>query len=63
MIDTRIRPEQNGAASPEDRNTMKAIVQDTYGSTDVLRLEDIGKPVPKDGEVLTRVHATQACGT
>lgn len=36
---------------------MKAIVQDTYGSTDVLRLEEIGKPVPKDGEVLTRVHA------
>jgi NADPH:quinone reductase-like Zn-dependent oxidoreductase len=36
---------------------MKAIVQDTYGSTDVLELRDIDKPVPKDNEVLIRVHA------
>jgi NADPH:quinone reductase-like Zn-dependent oxidoreductase len=36
---------------------MKAIVQDTYGSTEVLKLADIGKPVPKDNEVLMRVHA------
>jgi NADPH:quinone reductase-like Zn-dependent oxidoreductase len=37
--------------------TMKAIVQDTYGSTEVLELRDIAKPVPKDDEVLVRVHA------
>jgi NADPH:quinone reductase-like Zn-dependent oxidoreductase len=36
---------------------MKAIVQDTYGSTEVLELRDIAKPVPKDDEVLVRVHA------
>ncbi len=36
---------------------MKAIVQDAYGSTDVLELRDIDKPVPKDDEVLVRVHA------
>src|SRR5579864_2225628 len=37
---------------------MKAIVQDTYGEPDVvLRLEDIAKPLVKDGEVLVRVHA------
>jgi NADPH:quinone reductase-like Zn-dependent oxidoreductase len=36
---------------------MKAIVHDTYGSPDVLELRDIDKPVPKDGEVLVRVHA------
>ncbi|MFB9905768.1 NAD(P)-dependent alcohol dehydrogenase [Allokutzneria oryzae] len=36
---------------------MKAIVQDRYGSTDVLRLNDIAKPVPGDGEVLVRVRA------
>jgi NADPH:quinone reductase-like Zn-dependent oxidoreductase len=36
---------------------MKAIVQDTYGSTDVPELRDIDKPVPKDNEVLVRVHA------
>jgi NADPH:quinone reductase-like Zn-dependent oxidoreductase len=36
---------------------MKATVQDTYGSTDVLELRDIDKPVPTDNEVLVRVHA------
>jgi NADPH:quinone reductase-like Zn-dependent oxidoreductase len=36
---------------------MKAIVQDTYGSADVLKFADIDRPVPKDNEVLIRVHA------
>jgi NADPH:quinone reductase-like Zn-dependent oxidoreductase len=36
---------------------MKAIVQDTYGSADVLELRDIDKPGLKDDEVLVRVHA------
>jgi len=36
---------------------MKAIVQDTYGSTDVLELRDIDKPQIADDEVLVRVHA------
>ena len=36
---------------------MKAIVQMRYGSPDVLQLEDVDKPVVKDGEVLVRVHA------
>jgi hypothetical protein len=29
-----------------DKTVMKAIVQDTYGSADVLELRDIGKPWP-----------------
>ncbi len=37
---------------------MKAIVQDTYGSPDVLELRDIDKPVVEDDEVLVRVRAT-----
>lgn len=36
---------------------MKAIVQDTYGSADVLRLGVLGRPVAGPREVLVRVHA------
>ena len=36
---------------------MKAIVQDEYGSPDVLELRDIDKPEIADEEVLLRVHA------
>jgi NADPH:quinone reductase-like Zn-dependent oxidoreductase len=36
---------------------LKAIVQDKYGSADVLRLSDIAKPEPGDDDVLLQVHA------
>ena len=36
---------------------MKAIVQDAYGSPDVLKLQEIDKPVAEDDEVLVRVRA------
>jgi len=39
------------------RNPMKAIVYCDYGTADVLRLEDIEKPVPADDELLVRVRA------
>jgi len=36
---------------------MQAIVYHTYGSPDVLKLEEVQKPVPQDGEVLVKVIA------
>ena len=36
---------------------MKAIVQRRFGSPDLLRLEEVDKPVPRDDEVLVRVCA------
>ena len=36
---------------------MKAIVYHSYGSPDVLKCEDIAKPIPKDNELLIKVRA------
>jgi NADPH:quinone reductase-like Zn-dependent oxidoreductase len=37
---------------------MRAVVFDRYGPPEVLRVEDVERPVPKADEVLVRVHAT-----
>src|SRR5262249_26884544 len=37
---------------------MRAVVHDRYGGPAVLRLAQVERPVPKDDEVLVRIHAT-----
>jgi NADPH:quinone reductase-like Zn-dependent oxidoreductase len=51
MISTEIR------ASTTRATTMKAVVQDVYGSANVLELREIDKPAMGDNEVLLRVRA------
>ncbi len=42
---------------------MKAVVQDRYGPPEVLRVEEVDKPVPKDDEVLIRIRASTVSQT
>jgi len=37
---------------------VKAVICTAYGSPDVLKIIELEKPIPKDGEVLIRIHAT-----
>ena len=37
---------------------MRAVVHDRYGPPEVLRLENVERPTPAEGEVLVRIHAT-----
>ena len=42
---------------------MRAVVHDRYGPPEVLRVDDVERPVPKEDEVLVRVHATTVSRT
>jgi NADPH:quinone reductase-like Zn-dependent oxidoreductase len=37
---------------------MKAVICDRYGPAEILRIEDVERPRPKDDEALVRIHAS-----
>src|ERR1700694_2229826 len=53
------RTDPVSAADRDEKGTrMRAVVYDRYGPPDVLRLEDVERPVPKEDEVLVKISAT-----
>jgi NADPH:quinone reductase-like Zn-dependent oxidoreductase len=42
---------------------VKAVVQDRYGPPEVLRIEEVERPVPRDDEILIRVRAATVSQT
>src|SRR5215207_6157196 len=47
----------NASSRRSARTTMQAIVQHAYGSTDVLRHQDVDPSTPGRSEVRARMHA------
>jgi NADPH:quinone reductase-like Zn-dependent oxidoreductase len=50
-------PGSTGQGQPTGAEEMRAVVQDRYGTAEVLRLSRVARPAFTDDEVLVRVHA------
>lgn len=56
-MDPRTAPTTAPPAPTSLPATMRAVVQDAYGSSEALRLAEVDRPEPGAGEVLLEVHA------
>src|SRR5439155_16769497 len=57
-VETRRTDQVRATEQQEKREPMKAVTFDRYGPPEVLHIEDVARPVPKEDEVLVRVHAS-----
>lgn len=53
--------EPQAAGTPTSHPLMKAAVYVRYGPPNVVAIKDVARPVPKEREILIRVHATTVC--
>jgi NADPH:quinone reductase-like Zn-dependent oxidoreductase len=55
--ETHMKPIVGATPDKLGGTRMKAIVNTTYGSPDVLQFKEVARPTPQDHEVLVHVHA------
>src|SRR3989440_7244342 len=60
MTHTKTYTNEKETKRKKEDTHMRAIMYHTYGSPDVLKLEEVQKPVPLDDEVLVKIHAASA---
>src|SRR5690606_37956595 len=53
----RVLRDGERTTAPTPPRTMRAVVQPTYGTADVLRVAEVAVPPVATNEVLVRVHA------
>src|SRR5213593_3461879 len=46
------------AEATRGNDRMRAVVHDRYGPPELLRVAEVERPLPKENEVLVRVHAS-----
>ena len=57
-VETSSSPTAGGTNGPEPiTGTIRAIVRDRYGDTEVLHLDQVSRPLPGDHDVVVRVTA------
>ena len=54
---TRTRTTSSHAAPTHTEHTMRAVIQDRYGTSEVLRVARVSRPAIADDQVLVKVHA------
>jgi NADPH:quinone reductase-like Zn-dependent oxidoreductase len=59
-VEARRTDPARAAERQEEREAVRAVIFDRYGPPEVLRLADVERPLPKDAELLVRVHAATA---
>lgn len=50
--------ERGVESRPPGRALMKAVICERYGPPDLLKIEEVERPVPKEDELLIKIHAS-----